>query len=75
MTLIVISYYIEAKFEYSYFTIFLRCGFKILNKKFQVISSKNESGMTIFMNFDLILNQENQRYTFIFAQNDLKFFV
>merc|ERR1712089_30467 len=59
-TLIAISRYLEAKFYYSYFIIFLCYGSKILHKKFQVISSKNEGLTAIFPNFDLILNRENQ---------------
>ena len=43
--------------------------------KSQVISTKNEGMTAIFLNFDLIFNWENQRHAFIFAQNDLKFFV
>ena len=74
-TLIAILHYLEAKFDYGYFIIFLHYGTKILQKKFQVISSKNEGMTAIFPNFDFILNRENQRHTFIFAQNDLKFFV
>ena len=54
---------------------FLRYGSKILHKKSQVISTKNEGVTAIFPNFDFILNWENQRHAFIFAQNDLKFFV
>ena len=54
MTLIAISHYIEAKFEYGYFTIFLCFGSTILHKKIQVISSKNE-GMTVtFGIFDFL---------------------
>ena len=48
VTLIAISHYIEAKFDYGYFIIFLCCGSKILHKKFQVISSKNEGVTLIF---------------------------
>ena len=55
--------------------LFLRYGYKIPHKKFQVISSKNKGVTAIFLNFDFILNQENQRHAFIFALNDLKFFV
>ncbi len=51
------------------------CGSKILQKKSQVISTKNEGVTAIFPNFDFILNRENQRHAFIFVQNDLKFFV
>ena len=47
----------------------------VLHKKSQVISTKNEGMTAIFPNFDFIFNQENQRHAFIFAQNDLKFFV
>ncbi len=54
---------------------FLRYGSKILHKKFQVISSKNEGVTAIFPNFDFIFNQKNQYHGFIFAFNDLKFFV
>ena len=54
---------------------FLRYGFKIQHKKPQVILSKNEGMTAIFLNFDFILNRENQRHAFICAQNDLKFFV
>ena len=74
-TLTVILHYLEAKFDYEYFIIFLCYGFKILHKKSQVISSKNEGMTGIFPNFDFILNQENQCHGFIFAWNDLKFFV
>ena len=55
--------------------LFLRYGSKILHKKSQVISTKNESVTAILPNFDLILNWENQHPAFMFAQNDLKFFV
>ena len=75
MTLIAISHYIEAKFDYVYFIFFLRYGFQILQKKSQVISTKNEGVMAIFTNLDFILNLENQHHAFIFAQNDLRFFV
>ena len=47
-TLIVILPYLEAKFDYGYFIIFLRYGSRILHKKFQVISSKNEGVALIF---------------------------
>ena len=75
MTLIAILHYLEATFDHGYFIFFLRHGSKILHKKFQVISTKNEGVTAIFLNFDFILNQKNQRHAFIFAQNDLKFFV
>ena len=45
----------------------LHYGCKILNKKFQVILTKNEGVTAIFPNFDFILNRENQRHGFIFA--------
>ena len=48
---------------------------RFYTKKYQVISNKNEGVTAIFPNFDFILNRENQRHAFIFAQNDLKFFV
>ena len=41
-------------------------------KSFQL---KIKAWRQFFPNFDLILNRENQRHAFIFAQNDLKFFV
>ena len=44
-------------------------------QKSQVISTNNEGVTAIFPNFDFILNWENQRHAFIFAQNDLKFYV
>ena len=74
-TLIAILRYLEAKFDYGYFIFFLRYGSKILRKKSQVILSNNEGVIAIFLNFDLILNRENQRHTFIFALNDLTFVV
>ena len=74
-TLIAISRYLEAKFDHGYFIIFLHYGSKILHKKSQVISTKNEGVTVIFPNFDFILNWENQRHAFIFARNDWKFFV
>ena len=55
--------------------IFLCYGSKILHKKSQVISTKNEGVTAIFPNFDFILDRENQRHGFIFAWNDLNFFV
>ena len=54
---------------------FLHYCSKILHKKSQVISSKNEGITVIFPNFDLNLNQENCHHAFISAQNNLKFFV
>ena len=56
MTLIAISHYLEAKFDYGYLIIFLCYGFKILHKKSQVILMKNEGVMAIFPNFYFILN-------------------
>ena len=47
----------------------------ILHKKSQVILTKNEGVTAVDRNFDFILNWENQCFAFIFAQNDLKFFV
>ena len=49
-TLIAISYYLKAKFDYGYFIFLLPYGSQILHKKFQVISRKNE-GVTV--SFDL----------------------
>ena len=48
-TLIAILRYLEAKFDYRYFIIFLRYGFKIMHKKFQVNSTKIEGVMAIFV--------------------------
>ena len=54
-TLIAISRYLKATFDYGYFIIFfLHYGFKILHKKSQVISSKNEDVTAIFPNLYLI---------------------
>ena len=47
--------------------LFLLYGSRILHKKYQVISTKNEGMMAIFLNFDFVLNWENQRHTFIFV--------
>ena len=74
-TLIAISRYLEAKFDYGYFIFFLRYRSKILHKKFQVISSKNEAVTLIFPIKNKIKIQKNRRQVFIFARNDLKFFV
>ena len=73
--MIAISRYLEAKFEYGYFMIFLHCGSKILHKKIQVILSKNEGVTLIFPIQNKIKIRENRRHAFIFGQNDLKFFV
>ena len=56
VTLIAISHYLEAKFDYGYLIIFLCYGSKILHKKSQVISTKNEGVTVIFPEFwfDLI---------------------
>ena len=52
--MIAISPCLEAKFDYSYFIIFLHYGSTILHKNFQVILSKNE-GMTVtFAIFDYL---------------------
>ena len=75
MTLIAISHYIEAIFDYGYFIFFLRCGSLILHKKFQVILSKNEGVTLIFLIQNEIQIWKNCRHAFIFDQNDLKFFV
>ena len=61
MTLIAISHYIEAKFNYGYFIPFLHCGSKILHKKFQVILSKNE-GVTLIAISDYIEAKFNYGY-------------
>ena len=57
------------------YNLFLRYDSKILHKKFEVISTKNEGVTVIFPNFDFILNRKNKRHAFSFARNDLKFFV
>ena len=54
---------------------FLRCGSKILHKKFQVILSKNGGVTLIFPIKNEIKIQKNRRYAFIFGRNDFKFFV
>ena len=52
----------------------LHYSFKILHKKFQFISIKNEGVAAIFPNFDFIFNRENHCHAFISAWNDLRFF-
>merc|ERR1711895_272349 len=74
-TLIAISHYIEAKFDYSYFIIFLRYSSKILHKKFQVISSKNEGVALIFPIPNEIKIRKNHCHAFTFGRNDFRFFV
>ena len=74
-TLIAISGYLEAKFDYGYFIFFLAYGSKILHKKFQVISSKNKAVKLIFPIQNKIKIQKNRRHAFICRRNDLKFFV
>jgi len=54
---------------------FFALWFQNSTKKSQVVLSKNEGVTVIFLNFDIILNRENQCHSFIFAWNDLKFFV
>ena len=70
-----ILHYLEAKFDYGYFIIFLLYGSKILHKKFQVILSKNEGGTLNFPIRNEIKIRKNHRPTFILDRNDLKFFV
>ena len=74
-TLIVISPYLEAKFDNGYFIIFLHYGSTILLKKFQVILSKNKGMTVIFLILIQIKIQKNRCHAFIFGQNDLKFVV
>ena len=74
MTLIAISHYIEAIFDYGYFVISLCGDSKILHKKFQVISSKNEDVTLIFPIQNEIEILKNRRHAFIFGRNDLRFF-
>ena len=75
MTLIAISHYIEAKFDYGYFIFFLCCGTKILDNKFQVILSKSEGVTLIFPISNKIKIQKKCRHAFIFGLNDFKFFL
>ena len=63
-TLIAISHYLEAKFDYGYFIIFLRYGSQILNKKIQVILSKNEEVRLIFPIQNEIKIRENHYHAF-----------
>ena len=74
-TFIAIYRYLEAKFDYSYFIIFLCCGSKILHKNFQVISGKNE-GMTLIFPIqnEIKIQKKNCRHAIIFGLNDLRFF-
>ena len=74
-TSIAISPYLEAEFDYGYFILFLHYGSTILHKKFQVISSKNEGVTAIFPIPIQIKIRKNRRHAFIFARNDLNFFV
>ena len=67
VTLISISRYLEAKFDYGYFIIFLPYGSKILHKKFQVISSKHKAVTLILPIQNKIKIQENRHHAFIFA--------
>ena len=46
---IAILWYLEAKFDYGYFTFFCHWGPMILHKKWQVISSKIEEVAAIFV--------------------------
>ena len=55
-TLIAISPYLGAKFDFGHFIFFLCLGSTILHKKFQVISSKNEGVTAIFAIFDFFFN-------------------
>ena len=75
VALIAISQYIEAKFDYGYFIIFLCCDSKILHKKIQVILSKNEGVTLIFPIQNEMKIRKNRRDAFIIGQNDLRFFV
>ena len=53
----------------------LRLGSTILHQKFQVIPSKIEGVTAIFPIFDVNFPDSNHRHAFIFARNDMKFFV
>ena len=64
-TLIAISRYLEAKFDYGYLIIYLRNGSKILHKKFQVIWTKNEGVTLIFPIKNEIKIWKNRRYAFM----------
>ena len=48
---------------------------KILHNKFQVILSKIEGLMLIFLIQNEIKIRENRRHAFIFSQNDLRYFM
>ncbi len=74
-TLIAISYYLEAKFDYGYFIFCLCCGSKVELNKGQVSLSKNEGVTLIFPIQNEIKIRKNRRHAFIFGQNDLRFFV
>ena len=63
------------KFDYGYFILFSSFGSQDSTQKFQVILIKNEGMAAILPNFSFIFNWENQRHAFIFARNDLRFFV
>ena len=58
-----------------FYNVFLRYDSKILHKKFQVISSKNEGVALIFPIPNEIKIRKNRRHSFIFDQNCLRFFV
>ena len=68
VTLIAISRYLEAKFDYGYFILFYHYGSTILHKKFQVISSKIEGVMAIF-NFFYFLSRFGHCFVYIFWNN------
>ena len=55
--------------------IFLHYGYKILQKKIQVFASKIEGVTLIFPIQNEIKIRKNHCHSFIFGQNDLKFFV
>ncbi len=74
-TLIAISRYLEAKFDYDYFTTFLHYGSEILHKKFQVILSKNKGVTLIFKIQNPMKFRKSRHHAFFFAWNDLRFFM
>ena len=75
MTLIVISPYIEAKFDYGYFVIFFAFWFHDSTQKISSHFNQNEGMTAIFLIPIQIKIQENRRHALNFARNDLKFFV
>ena len=66
---------IRVKFDYGYFIIFLQYGSKILHKKSQVISTKNEGVTAILPNFDFHFESGKSMSCLYFWSKLLEFFV